>query len=49
MKAQKLFTAQNLNTWYFSYKIFGIAETLSIRVTIIKMKRGQFQVNLYFP
>lgn len=47
MKAQKLFTAQNLNTWYFSYKIFGIAETLSVDVTIIK--REKFKVNLYFP
>lgn len=44
MKAQKLFTAQNLNTWYFSYRIFGIAETLSVNVIIIK--RGKVKVNL---
>lgn len=47
MKAQKLFTAQNLSTWYCSYKIFGTAETLSADVTITK--RGKFKVNSCFP
>lgn len=49
MKVQESFTAQKLNTWYFIYQILGIAETLSIKMKIIKMEIGSFKLNLYFP